>query len=103
MDLSIFATPEAWISLVTLMFLEIVLGVDNLVFIVLTSDRLPPEKQHIGRKLGLLGAMISRCIFLCFASYRRVGFARCVPLLRFVPCSYDRQAVYYSRSLYQRC
>ena len=88
MDLSIFATPEAWISLVTLMFLEIVLGVDNLVFIVLTSDRLPPEKQHIGRKLGLP---------------RRVGFARCVPLLRFVPCSYDRQAVYYSRSLYQRC
>ena len=86
MDLSIFATPEAWISLVTLMFLEIVLGVDNLVFIVLTSDRLPPEKQHIGRKLGLLGALVSRVVFLCF-----------------VPCSYDRQAVYYSRSLYQRC
>ena len=69
MDLSIFATPEAWISLVTLMFLEIVLGVDNLVFIVLTTDRLPPEKQHIGRKLGLLGALVSRCIFLCFASF----------------------------------
>ena len=69
MDLSVFATPEAWISLVTLMFLEIVLGVDNLVFIVLTTDRLPPEKQHIGRKLGLLGALVSRCIFLCFASF----------------------------------
>ena len=69
MDLSIFTTPEAWISLVTLIFLEIVLGVDNIVFISITSSRLPPEKQHIGRKLGLLGAMISRCIFLCFASY----------------------------------
>lgn len=69
MDLSVFATPEAWISLVTLMFLEIVLGVDNLVFIVLTTDRLPPEKQHIGRRLGLLGALVSRCIFLCFASF----------------------------------
>lgn len=69
MDLSVFATPEAWISLVTLMFLEIVLGVDNLVFIVLTTDRLPPEKQHIGRKLGLLGALVSRCLFLCFASF----------------------------------
>ena len=69
MDLSIFATPEAWISLVTLMFLEIVLGVDNLVFIVLTSDRLPPGEQHIGRNLGLLGALVSRCIFLCFASF----------------------------------
>ncbi len=69
MDLSVFATPEAWISLVTLMFLEIVLGVDNLVFIVLTTDRLPPEKQHIGRRLGLLGALVSRCIFLYFASF----------------------------------
>lgn len=69
MDLSIFATPEAWISLVTLMFLEVVLGVDNIVFISITTNRLPPEKQHIGRKLGLLGAMVSRCIFLCFASF----------------------------------
>ena len=69
MDLSIFATPEAWISLLTLMFLEVVLGVDNIVFISITSNRLAPEHQHIGRKLGLLGAMISRCIFLCFASY----------------------------------
>lgn len=69
MDLSIFASPEAWISLVTLIFLEIVLGVDNIVFISITSNRLPEEKQHIGRKLGLAGAMLSRCIFLCFASY----------------------------------
>ncbi len=51
-DLSIFASPEAWISLVTLIFLEIVLGVDNIVFISITSNRLPEEKQHIGRKLG---------------------------------------------------
>lgn len=69
MDLSIFATPEAWISLITLLFLEIVLGVDNLVFIAITTDRLPPEKQHIGRKLGLLGAMCMRILFLCFASF----------------------------------
>ena len=41
MDLSIFATPEAWISLGTLLFLEIVLGVDNLVFISITTVRLP--------------------------------------------------------------
>ena len=37
MDLSIFATPEAWISLLTLMFLEVVLGVDNIVFISITT------------------------------------------------------------------
>lgn len=68
-DFSIFTTPEAWISLVTLIFLEIVLGVDNLVFITITTDRLPKDKQHIGRKLGLAGALIMRVIFLCFASY----------------------------------
>ncbi len=69
MDLSIFATPEAWISLVTLIFLEIVLGVDNLVFISITTNRLPEDKQHIGRKLGLAGALVMRIVFLCFASY----------------------------------
>lgn len=69
MDLSIFTTPEAWISLVTLVFLELVLGVDNLVFIALTTNRLPLEKQHIGRKLGLAGALIMRIIFLSLASF----------------------------------
>ena len=69
MDLSIFATPEAWISLGTLLFLEIVLGVDNLVFISITTDRLPAEKQHIGRRLGLLGALGMRILFLSFASF----------------------------------
>ncbi len=69
MDLSIFASPEAWISLVTLIFLEIVLGVDNIVFISITSARLPEDKQHIGRKLGLAGALAMRCLFLCFASW----------------------------------
>lgn len=69
MDLSIFASPEAWVSLISLIFLEIVLGVDNLVFISITTNRLPAEKQHIGRKLGLAGALIMRILFLCFASY----------------------------------
>lgn len=69
MDLSIFTTPEAWISLITLIFLEIVLGVDNLVFISITTNRLPEEKRHIGRKLGLAGALIMRILFLCFASF----------------------------------
>lgn len=69
MDLSIFSTPEAWISLVTLLFLEIVLGVDNIVFIIMTTDRLPARLQPLGRKLGLLGAFVSRTLFLCFASF----------------------------------
>ena len=69
MDLSIFTTPEAWISLLTLIFLEIVLGVDNIVFISITTNRLPKDKQHIGRKLGLAGALVMRVLFLCFASW----------------------------------
>ena len=68
-DLSIFLTAEAWISLITLIFMEIVLGVDNIVFITITTDRLPEKLQHIGRKLGLAGALISRIIFLSFASF----------------------------------
>ncbi len=69
MDLSIFCTAEAWISLGTLIFLEIVLGVDNIVFIVITTDRLPAKLQHIGRKIGLLAAMFMRCLLLCFAAW----------------------------------
>ena len=69
MDLSIFTTPEAWISLGTLIFLEIILGVDNIVFIAITTDRLPAAKQHLGRKLGLAGAMLMRILFLSFAAW----------------------------------
>ena len=69
LDLSLFTTAEAWISLVTLLFLEIILGVDNIVFISITSSRLAPEKQHLGRQLGLLGAMVMRILFLSVASF----------------------------------
>lgn len=68
-DLSIFSTAEAWISLITLLFLEIILGVDNIVFISITSGRLVPEQQHLGRRLGLAGAMVMRILFLSLASF----------------------------------
>ena len=55
--LSVFSTPQAWVELATLIFLEMVLGIDNLVFIAITTDRLPDNKKHIGRRLGLLGAL----------------------------------------------
>ena len=58
-------TVNGWIEIAVLMFLELALGIDNLVFIAITSDRLPEEKQHIGRRLGLAAAMIMRCILLC--------------------------------------
>jgi predicted tellurium resistance membrane protein TerC len=69
LDFSIFATPEAWISLLTLIFLEFILGIDNIFFIAITTDRLPANQQSLGRKLGLAGAMLMRILFLCFASW----------------------------------
>lgn len=58
-------TVNGWAEILVLMFLELALGIDNLVFIAITSDRLPENQQHIGRRLGLAAAMIMRCILLC--------------------------------------
>jgi predicted tellurium resistance membrane protein TerC len=63
------ATTEGWITFATLLFLEMVLGIDNLVFISITTNRLPEEKQHLGRRIGLLAALIMRVILLCFAAW----------------------------------
>ena len=68
MDLSIFASHESWMTLATLLFLELALGVDNLVFISITCERLPKDKQHLGRRLGLAGALAARIVLLLFAS-----------------------------------
>ena len=55
-----FASPEAWISLFTLIGLEIVLGIDNIIFIAILCSRLPKEEQNKARIVGLGFAMISR-------------------------------------------
>jgi predicted tellurium resistance membrane protein TerC len=56
--------PEAWISLITLTILEIVLGIDNIIFISILSGKLPAEQQSKGRKLGLFLAMFTRILLL---------------------------------------
>ncbi|HEX3058965.1 MAG TPA: TerC family protein [Usitatibacter sp.] len=56
--------PATWVQLVTLAGLEIVLGVDNLVFIAILTERLPPEKRSFGRRLGLALALVTRLILL---------------------------------------
>jgi predicted tellurium resistance membrane protein TerC len=56
--------PETWIALATLTFLEIVLGVDNIIFISILSGKLPPPQQPKARRVGLLGAMITRVLLL---------------------------------------
>ena len=56
--------PQIWISLVTLTALEIVLGIDNVIFISILAGKLPPEQQDKARKLGLSLALITRVILL---------------------------------------
>src|SRR3954453_18513435 len=56
--------PEIWVALATLTFLEIVLGVDNIIFISILSGRLPAPQQPAARRIGLLLAMGTRILLL---------------------------------------
>jgi predicted tellurium resistance membrane protein TerC len=56
--------PQAWIGFATLTLLEIVLGIDNIVFISILADKLPPERQARARLLGLALAMLTRILLL---------------------------------------
>jgi predicted tellurium resistance membrane protein TerC len=58
------SSPEAWVALTTLTFLEIVLGVDNIIFISILVGRLPEEQRQRGRVLGLALAMGTRILLL---------------------------------------
>ncbi len=58
------SNPEIWISLLTLTALEIVLGIDNIVFISILSGKLPAEQQQKARQLGLLLALVMRVALL---------------------------------------
>jgi predicted tellurium resistance membrane protein TerC len=59
------SSPEAWISLVTLTLLEIVLGIDNIVFIAILAGKLPANQQKKARQLGLTLALVTRVLLLC--------------------------------------
>lgn len=61
-----FSEPGLWISLATLCFLEIILGIDNVIFISIVAGKLPPEQQRRARNTGLLLAMLFRIgLLLC--------------------------------------
>lgn len=64
MDFTIFSTADVWVGLLTLTILEIVLGIDNLVFISILSGKLPPEQRAKARQIGLALAVVTRIIFL---------------------------------------
>ena len=63
------ASPEAWIALSTLIALEIVLGIDNIIFISILVARLPVEQRDRARKLGIGLAMLSRLLLLFALSW----------------------------------
>lgn len=62
--LDVLLSAELWASFLTLSALEIVLGIDNVIFIALVASRLPPEKRFTARAIGLAGAFIMRVGFL---------------------------------------
>ncbi|MBQ4819135.1 TerC family protein [Aquimarina sp. MMG016] len=62
--LEIFTSADAWVALLTLTFLEIVLGIDNIIFISLASSKLPETQQRKATNIGLILAMLMRIILL---------------------------------------
>jgi predicted tellurium resistance membrane protein TerC len=58
--LELLTSPEAWIAFATLTALELVLGIDNIIFISILVDKLPRERREVARKLGLFMAMFMR-------------------------------------------
>jgi predicted tellurium resistance membrane protein TerC len=67
--------PELWASLVTLTALEIVLGIDNLIFIAILAGRLPAEQQNRARRIGLALALVSRLALLASIAWL-IGLTR---------------------------
>lgn len=70
--MSSLLSPEIWVSLVTLSILEIILGIDNLVFLTIASQRLPLPQQKKARRIGLFFAMLTR-ILLLFSLFALTG------------------------------
>ena len=58
--MEVFLNPDAWVALLTLTFLEIILGIDNIIFISIVTGKLPPEKRKKATRIGLFLAMFMR-------------------------------------------
>ena len=63
-DLALIADPRSWVAFITLSLLEIVLGIDNIIFIAILVARLPLERQRVARITGLALAMLTRIALL---------------------------------------
>ena len=58
--LPLLSDPAAWVALVTLIVMEVVLGIDNLIFISILTNKLPPEQREKARKIGIGLALVMR-------------------------------------------
>ena len=67
--LELFSQADTWVALLTLTFLEIILGIDNVIFISITAGKLPEETQKKAIRVGLLLAMLFRILLLFGVSY----------------------------------
>ena len=67
--MEVFLNPDAWIALLTLTFLEIVLGIDNIIFISIVTGKLPVEKRKKATKVGMFLAMFMRIGLLFGINY----------------------------------
>lgn len=67
--MELLSDPNTYISFLTLALLEIVLGVDNLVFVSILAGKLPAHQQAKARKIGLMLALVTRIILLCFIGW----------------------------------
>lgn len=67
--MELLTSPDIWVAFLTLLVLELVLGVDNVVFISILANRLPPEQRRRARLIGLSLALVMRIILLFFASW----------------------------------
>ena len=67
--MDLITSPQAWIAFGTLTALELVLGIDNIIFISILVDKLPPEKREIARRIGLFMAMFMRIGLLLVLSW----------------------------------
>jgi len=79
--------PDAWLGLVTLIFLEIVLGIDNLVFIAILAEKLPPHQRNRARLTGL-GAALAMRLFLLVLFLWGMSFDRSVVVIGGVDLSW---------------
>jgi predicted tellurium resistance membrane protein TerC len=67
--MELLADPAAWIAFLTLTALELVLGIDNIIFISILVDKLPPERREVARRIGLFLAMFMRVGLLLVLSW----------------------------------